>query len=205
MVEIDVLARDNGLVVAHDDRDLRRSDLLSLSEALGLLEERLSPAMRLNIDLKATGYEAEVLAATDARGLTQRCLFSSMELESLLALRRAAPEARLGWSVPRARRDYVANPLTRPLAAVALAYYRRSLPGETIRQICRGLVDVVMAYRGVVTAQLADAVFSVGGELYVWTVDDPTALARLSDLRVTGVVTNDLSIFAKHRSAAADR
>jgi glycerophosphoryl diester phosphodiesterase len=35
----------------------------------------------------------------------------------------------------------------------------------------------------------------VGGDLYVWTVDDPKRIRRLEALGVTGVITNDPRLF----------
>jgi glycerophosphoryl diester phosphodiesterase len=37
---------------------------------------------------------------------------------------------------------------------------------------------------------------AVGGELYVWTVDDPMRIAALGAIGVTGVITNDPRLFA---------
>jgi glycerophosphoryl diester phosphodiesterase len=47
-----------------------------------------------------------------------------------------------------------------------------------------------------VTPRLARAVQAAGGELYVWTVDDPRRIAKLSAIGVTGVITNDPRLFA---------
>jgi glycerophosphoryl diester phosphodiesterase len=41
------------------------------------------------------------------------------------------------------------------------------------------------------------AVRRAGGELYVWTVDEPARIGRLERLGVTGVITNDPRLFAQ--------
>ena len=46
------------------------------------------------------------------------------------------------------------------------------------------------------TPRLARAIERAGGELYVWTVDDPTRIAKLGAIGVTGVITNDPRLFA---------
>jgi glycerophosphoryl diester phosphodiesterase len=37
----------------------------------------------------------------------------------------------------------------------------------------------------------------VGGELYVWTVDEPSRIRSLERLGATGVITNDPRLFAR--------
>jgi glycerophosphoryl diester phosphodiesterase len=195
MVELDVLSYRDELFVAHDVRDLTFHAVISLDDALEALAEHLPPGLGMNLDLKSTGYERAVVHTLRYYDLLDRTLVSTMEVESLPRLRALAPELRVGWSVPKARRDYLAHKLTTPFAYAALAYYRRVLPGRTVRQLCKGDVDTIMAHWGVVTPRLWDAISSVGGELYVWTVDDQDRLLALQQLGVTGVVTNHLELF----------
>jgi glycerophosphoryl diester phosphodiesterase len=190
MVELDVLLRGDELVVAHRERDFAHEGLLTLEAALAALFDQLPSTVGLNIDLKGVGFERQVVDALGSYGLSRRTLISTMESASLPVIRAIAPDMRLGWSVPRARVNYLAFPLTLPVAHAGLAYYRSVLPGRAMRQILRGWADTIMAHWGVVTPQLCDATFSVGGELYVWTVDDRTRLTTMENLGVTGVITN---------------
>ena len=50
-------------------------------------------------------------------------------MRSLVVLRELEPALRLGWSVPRVRRDYTQSWLYRLPAYSALLYMRRRLPG----------------------------------------------------------------------------
>lgn len=192
MIELDVLQRDTELVVAHCRRELRLPDLLTLDAALGALSECLPPTMQINIDLKRAGYERAVVNAIRAHRLGDRVLISTMETESLPVLRSLSPQVRLGWSVPRARHNYLANPITKPIARAALVYYRRALPDWALRQIRQGFADAIMAHWSVITQQLRDAIVGVGGELYAWTVDDPGVFKQLEAVGVTGVISNDV-------------
>ena len=54
-----------------------------------------------------------------------------------------------------------------------------------------------MAHWALVTPRLVRAVRAAGGELYVWTVDEPARIGRLERLGVTGVITNDPRLFAQ--------
>ena len=200
MVELDVLRDGDRLVVAHDARDLARPEQIDFGEALRALGELLDPDVRIDVDIKAVGYEPQVAQAIEAAGLTARTLVSTMEAGSLAVLRREAPNLALGLSVPRARRDYLAHPLTRPGAYGMLAYLRRVLPGQVARVLAAGEADAIMAHWGVVTSRLVAAVGSAGAELFVWTVDDPRRLPVLQRLGVTGVITNDRGLFARAES-----
>jgi glycerophosphoryl diester phosphodiesterase len=128
-----------------------------------------------------------------------RTLVSTMEASTLRVLRAAAPELRLGLSVPRARRDYLSHPLTRPAAYAMLAYLRQVLPRRAVRVLHSGLADAIMAHWGVVTPSLVEAIHKAGGELYVWTVDDAERLVSLHAQGVRAVITNDPDLFARAR------
>ena len=197
MVEIDVLSHGDRLVIAHDPSDLTHEVLIDFADALAALSELLPERVGLNVDVKTTGYETRVADAIAAAGLAHRTLVSTMENDSLLVLRRVAPELRLGLSVPKARRNYLAHPLTRPAAYVMLEYLRRTLPGKLEPALEAGTFDAIMAHWGVVTPRLVDAVRHHDRELYVWTVDDHTRLPTLCRLGVTGVITNDRLLFSR--------
>lgn len=195
MVELDVLRHQGRLVVAHDAGDLSHPGLPRFEEALAALVELLGPEVRIDVDIKATGYELEVAEAITRAGIAERTLVSTMEPTSLATLRREAPGLTLGLSVPLARRNYLAHPLTRPGAYVMLAYLRRVLPTRVARALDAGEADAIMAHWGVVTARLVSAVLGRGAELFVWTVDDLPRLERMRSLGVTGVITNQRDLF----------
>ncbi len=197
MVELDVLRHGDTLVVAHDPTDLGHSDQIPFADALRRLRNLLPDTVEFDVDIKTTGYEHEVLDTLHALDLVPRSLVSTMEASSLAILRAAAPELRLGLSVPKVRRNYLAHPLTRPGAYVMLAYLRRVLPRQARRVLRSGQADAIMAHWGVVTQRLVEAVRAEGAELYVWTVDDPARLVALEELGVTGVITNDRELFRR--------
>jgi glycerophosphoryl diester phosphodiesterase len=200
MVEFDVLPehpdRSGGLVLAHDFQAAARHEPLTLEEGLAHFAQDAWEGIELDVDLKTTGYELRVVDALREYGLAERALISTMEEESLRVIRTAAPEIRLGWSVPKLRRDYMANPVTRVPALVGAQYLRTVLPGQAARAIRAGRIDAVMSHWALVTRRLARAVDEAGGELYVWTVDDATRIAKLDALGVTGIITNDPRLFA---------
>ena len=199
MIELDVLsARPDGggeLLVAHDYEDLRSRAPLSLARALEHLASPPFAALRFDVDVKLPGYELRLLDALRAAGLIERTLLSGMYPSALARVRAAEPALQLGWSVPRVRRDYTNDLLTAIPALALLTGYRAALPRRARAALAAGSVDAIMAHWRVVTEALLREVHAEGGELYVWTVDDARRIARLSELSVDGIITNDPRLF----------
>jgi glycerophosphoryl diester phosphodiesterase len=198
MIELDVLPEraGKGLVLAHDYEDAERRRPLTLDEGLSHLASEPFAAIELIVDLKLPGYELAVLEALERHGLAQRSLVSTMYRESLARLRTSAPGMKLGWSVPRARRDYTNSPLMVGPAIAALRAMRMVMPRRARAAIETGVCDALLAHWRLVTPRLVAAVKRAGGELYVWTVDDGRRIEALRQLGVTGVITNDPRLFA---------
>jgi glycerophosphoryl diester phosphodiesterase len=199
-IEFDVIAEhpdgSGGLLLAHDAEDARGRAAHTLDEGLAHFADVAYDAVELIVDLKATGYEDRVAAAIGRHGLTQRSLVSTMEERSLKLLRARHPQIRLGWSVPRLRRDPLRNPLVAGPAVVLMHYMRQALPSVASNRIRRGEIDALMAHWRLATPELARAVSHAGGELYVWTVDDARRIAKLERMGVSGVISNDPRLFA---------
>ena len=203
MIEFDVLPlRDrDGLILAHDYLDASRRTPLTLAEGLDHLCGPGLAELDLDVDLKLPGYEEEVLGELRERGMVGRVLITSQYRESLARVRAVEPAARVGWSVPRARRDYTASPLTIVPALGLLAAGRASLPALAARAIRSGAIDAIMAHWRLVTPRLARSVRAAGGELYVWTVDDLETIRRLAAMGVDGIITNDPRLFVRLQPA----
>jgi glycerophosphoryl diester phosphodiesterase len=200
MIEFDVLPEDidrpseSRLRLAHDySRDVSAAP--TLEQGLDHLAAEAFIGVELDVDLKAPGYEERVLAALRDRDLVGRTLVSSQYMRSLVKLRALEPELRLGWSVPRVKRDYTANLIYAVPAYSALLYVRRRLPAVAAGHIAAGRCDALMCHFKLVTPALLEAVRGAGGELYVWTVDDARRIRSLEALGVTGVITNDPRLF----------
>jgi glycerophosphoryl diester phosphodiesterase len=200
MVEFDVLPehpdRSGRLVLAHDFAAAARDDPLTLEQGLAHFAQDAWEGIELDVDLKTTGYERRVIDALREFGLAERALISTMEEESLRIVRAEAPDIRLGWSVPKLKRNYLSNAFTRVPALAAAQYARRVLPERAASAIREGRVDAIMSHWALVSPRLVRAVDDAGGELYVWTVDDAMRITKLDALGVTGIITNDPRLFA---------
>jgi glycerophosphoryl diester phosphodiesterase len=200
MIEFDVLREEagEGLILAHDWADAAgRDSPHTLDEALAYFASEAFAGVELNVDLKLPGYELRVLAALRSSGLVERALISSQHEESLAVLRAAEPGVRLGWSVPKLKRDPFRSAATRVPAYVAMHAFRALLPERAARAIRSRRCDALMVHWRLVTPRLVRSVQGAGGELYVWTVDDLDRLRTFEALGVTGVITNDPRLFTQ--------
>jgi glycerophosphoryl diester phosphodiesterase len=197
MIEFDVLPErgSDRLILAHDYRAAARGTPPPLEEGLAHFATDAYGGVELDVDLKLPGYEERVVEALRSFGLVERSLVSSQYRESLALIRRVEPRLRLGWSVPRVRKDYTGSPLTLLPAHAALAVYRLALPRRAAGALRGGAIEAVMAHWRLVTPRLVRTVRRAGGDVYVWTVDDAREIRRFEDLGVTGVITNDPRLF----------
>jgi glycerophosphoryl diester phosphodiesterase len=200
MIEFDVLSEhpdgSGRLLLAHDYEALRATPPLTLREGLEHLASEPYVGIELDVDVKLPGYGERVVKELRETGLVERSLVSSTYPQELDAMRAIEPSLRVGWSVPRARRDYTEDRLMAIPALGMLAAYRAWLPGRARAALRAGRFDAVMAHWRVVTSTLVGAVASAGGELYVWTVDDAALMSRLTALGVDGIITNDPRLFS---------
>jgi glycerophosphoryl diester phosphodiesterase len=201
MIELDVLSeRPDGsgrLLVAHDYEDMRSRVPLSFEQALEHLAGEEFAEIDLDVDVKLPGYELRVLQTLRDFELVPRTLISGMFPAGLAAIRAAEPSLRLGWSVPRVRRDYTTDMLTAIPALAMLTGYRATLPRRVRTALLEGRFDAIMAHWRVVTGALVRAVADGGGELYVWTVDDARMIDKLTAMGVDGIITNDPRLFSR--------
>jgi glycerophosphoryl diester phosphodiesterase len=197
MIEFDVLPERGSerLLLAHDYEDAGRRSPHTLEEALDHLTSEAFRGVDLDVDLKLPGYELQVLEALRAHGVGGRSLISSQYRSSLETIRAADPDVRLGWSVPKLRRDpFKSRVLAFPALAGLLAM-RALLPLQAASMIRARRCDALMAHWRLVTPRLVRAVRGAGGELYVWTVDELPQIRTFEALGVTGVITNDPRLF----------
>jgi glycerophosphoryl diester phosphodiesterase len=201
MIEFDVISEqpDGGgrLLIAHDREDAREREPLTLEQACEHLSQPQFAGVELDVDIKLTGYELRVLEVLRERELIERTLVSSMFPNGLDQIRAVEPELRLGWSVPRVRRDYTTDMLTAIPALAILTGYRAALPRRARAALAAGRFEAIMAHWRVVTGGLLRAVREAGGELYVWTVDDAGLIDKLTAMGVDGIITNDPRLFSQ--------
>jgi glycerophosphoryl diester phosphodiesterase len=183
------------LLVAHDWGDAGRREPLTLAETLDAFTRPPLDRVEIDFDLKVAGREDELADALRDRGLLERALVSTMETRSLAYLKRAEPELRRGWTLPKVYRDWNRARWARPLVLAGSASLRARLP-RLIRRRAPGLgVWAVWLYHPLITRRLIGAVHAIDIEVIAWTVDDEHRIAALRDLGVDGICTNDPRLF----------
>jgi glycerophosphoryl diester phosphodiesterase len=214
MVEVDVLSLADGtLVLAHSDDLLEIShgtargrvteeslaelrevapELPTLDEALALLA---GSGAGVQLDVKAPGYERPLIEAVQRYGLAERTLVSSCYPEVLLLAGELEPALRRGLTYPFDRRGVSGRRFMRPAVRVALRGLRAALPRRIAGLLARADASVATLQYTVVSAAVVRRCHEAGAQVLAWTVDDPVLYARLADLGVDGVITNDPRIF----------
>jgi glycerophosphoryl diester phosphodiesterase len=188
VIEFDVIRKRGRLVLAHSVLDAYRRECLQLKDGLAHLgEDRYAP-VQFNVDLKLPGYEREALTLLREFDLTHRCLVSSQFVRSLDRVRAAEPRIAIGVSVG----GFLARRLHR--------WDGGRLAELIAEQIRAGRFDALMAHHALVCDELVELIAAAGGEVYAWTVDDPTLIERLIALGVAGVTTNDPRMFARREA-----
>jgi glycerophosphoryl diester phosphodiesterase len=182
MIEFDVRCSRGELVLAHTLLDARLGRSVRLRDALAYLAASSFDEIDLNVDVKRTGYERQLLDQLRAARLLDRALISSQVPAVLDRVRELEPCARVGISVG----GRVARLSRR---------YR-----DWREQILEGLAarrwDALMAQHRLVNGSLLEAVADRGARLYAWTVNERSSIESLQQLGVHGITTADPRLFA---------
>ena len=185
------------LVVAHDWHDAERRTPLKLTEALDAFLAPPLDAVEIDIDIKLSGREEEIVTALQERDLVGRAMVSTMEMYSLARVRELEPELRRGWTYPKVTKDWASKRWAKGPMLAALAVMRQRLPGLAAQELPRLGVSAMWVYHPLVSRQLARIANLAEVELIAWTVDDPKRMKRLLEHGVHGLCSNDPRLFAE--------
>lgn len=193
LIELDVLwaHRRGPLLIAHDFADAESRTPHTLEEVLEAFTRPPLDRVELNLDIKRPGREEDVVAAVREFGLLERAMASGLDLIAIDRLRALGSGLRLGWTVPKVQRQRDLIWARRPLLDIALARWRRRLPGIARRQLRDRGVHALWAHHALVSPELVEAVRENEVELMAWTVDDSERITTLRALGVSGICTND--------------
>ena len=191
LVEFDVHAAGDALVVAHD-RPASVDGLPTLDEVLELLG---SAGVGVHLDLKSQGAERPVAEALRRHGLVERTVVSSFRGPTLRALHAVEPGLRLGRTYPQDRTGLTKRRVFQPPARAIVRVLRRALPRRIAGLLAGSQASAAVLYWEVVSEAAVARCHALGAPVLVWTVDDPALLPWLDEIGVDGVITNDPRIF----------
>jgi len=192
-VEFDVRrTRDGATVIFHDDRTASGREVRSLLhrelvDELGpeamTLDELLDVAagrVGLHLDLKETGYEAEIVRAALDRSPVDRLVITSGDA-AIRTIKEQFPQVRAGLSIGE-EIDRLA-PWMKLRVRLSELFPRGRLQ--------RSHADFVAVHRQLADLSVLRYCANHGMDAWVWTVDDEPGIAHfLADPRVTTLITN---------------
>jgi glycerophosphoryl diester phosphodiesterase len=191
-VEFDVLElADGALAIAHDER-VYEPGAPTLDEALAFFRERAD--VGLHIDVKARRGEAVARAIAEA-DLVERSVASSSWPSTLRGLRAAVPELSVALTYPDDRRGIARRRLARPFVLPTVTALGKLLPVRLPRWLAATDARVAMLHYAVVSPAVIERCHRCGVAVWTWTVNDEALFARLVELGVDGVITDDPRIF----------
>jgi glycerophosphoryl diester phosphodiesterase len=182
MVEVDVRRRasDGELVLAHDkgpnEAAARLRDALALARHAGI---------PLNLDLKQNHLSEQLVRELREADMTERIVITGGGWEQALWIRHLEPSIRVGLTIPRRHHDWV-----RALGGAVNRVWRYVWTGRVDLLLKATNCDLVTVQHRLVTPRLITQVHRAGGEIWVWTPDEPATIARLVAMGVDGICTN---------------
>lgn len=167
-VEVDVRSGPDGWAAQHDPGPPWGASLAAVADLVA------AAGARLMVDLKEIGGEEDALGVVLERVPAARVIVSTLEDESVAAVRRAFPDLPVGLSLGRAQPER----RVRTRLSEAFPARRARACGATFLSVNRGFVRFGILRRAPLP-------------VYLWTVDDEAELRRyLRDRRLRGLVTN---------------
>lgn len=218
MIEFDVRRLGDGtLVMWHDPTvpteggSVRLADLTAAAlralqprgEPISTLDEgveMLRKRVLLNVDLKAQGYEHEVLERLDAHSVAADSLISSLYAPSLRRLYEVRPSLQLGISYPEDRASASKKPWLGPAVTASLFLMRGTLLMTMGRLLAQSQANHAMLYHKLVSPGAVRALRGAGVRVFTWTVDELERIRAMAAAEVDGITTNRPELFGRMNS-----
>jgi glycerophosphoryl diester phosphodiesterase len=192
LVELDVIAVDGTLVLAHSREELR-GEPATLDEALAFL----APTGRgIQVDLKAAGTETAIVDALRRHDLVDRSLVSTFWRGSLRLLHELEPDLARGLTYPEDRHGLSARRILGGLIGPGLAAMRSVLALRLPRMLAAANANVAVLHLQVVTDSVVGRCHALDVPVLAWTALTSEQVRRLDRLGVDGVIADDPRILS---------
>jgi len=192
LVELDVIAVDGALVLAHSLEELR-GEPATLDEALAFL----APTGRgIQVDLKAAGIEAAIVEALRRHDVVERSLVSTFWPRSLRVLRDLEPELARGLTYPEDRHGLSTRGILAGLIRPGLAAMRSVLALRLPRMLAAANANVAVLHLQVVSESVVRRCHALDVPVLAWTALTSEQVTRLDRLGADGVIADDPRILS---------
>jgi glycerophosphoryl diester phosphodiesterase len=195
MLEFDVIARRDGVIVLAHEAARITPQSPTLDDALAFCAERL-PGIGLQVDLKRRGFEGAVVEALRRHGVLDRAWVSGVDAGSLRRVADLEPDLPCSYTLPRDRLGISKRGPLAPVVRAALASLGASLPRRLPVLLARARAAAATLHHSIASAAAIVRAHELGAAVYVWTVDDPNLAERFVLDGADGIITNDPRIFA---------
>lgn len=185
IVEFDI---SPGLRLGHSLDELPEEEL-SLDAALELLKAH---GVGAHLDVKLPGYEDAVLAAVRRHGLAGRALVSTAFAVS--ARRFAGNGLPVAIGYPRDRLGVSNLRWPQPLTRAGAAALRTAMPGRIPVLLRWARADTLSLHHTLCSRAAVATAHRFDAPVLAWTVNDPTAVRRVTAAGVDGIVSDDPEI-----------
>jgi glycerophosphoryl diester phosphodiesterase len=192
LVELDVIAVDGTLVLAHSPDELP-GEPATLDEALAFL----APSGRgIQVDLKEAGTEAAIVDALRRHDVVDRSLVSTAWPRSLRTLHELEPELARGLTYPEDRHGVSGRRMLAGLVRPGLAAMRSVLALRLPRMLAAANANVAVLHLQVVSDSVVRRCHALDVPVLAWTALTSEQVRRLDRLGVDGVIADDPRILA---------
>lgn len=192
LVELDVIAVDGTLVLAHSPDELP-GEPATLEEALAFLAPT---GCGVQVDLKAAGTETAIVDALRRHGVVDRSLVSTVWARSLRVLHELEPELARGLTYPEDRHGLSTRGILAGFVRPGLAAMRSVLALRLPRMLAAANANVAVLHLQVVTDSVVRRCHTLDVPVLAWTALTAEQVRRLDRLGVDGVIADDPRILA---------
>jgi glycerophosphoryl diester phosphodiesterase len=193
VVELDVLRRDDGLLVLGHGPAVPEG-APPLDDALQLVA-RLGLAVQL--DVKIDGCGAGCVDALRRHDLVSRAFVSSFSLRILQGFADAEPQLPRSFTYPEDRLGATERRLLRPAVKPGLAVLRALAPRWLPRQLRAAGARAATLNWAVASPAAVAACHASGAAVYVWTVNEATLAMTLVERGIDGIISDDPGILRR--------
>jgi glycerophosphoryl diester phosphodiesterase len=184
LVEFDVGA---AFVLGHSEHEVP-DEPVSLDDALAFLQAH---GIGVHVDLKASGIEAEIVAALRRHDLIGRAVVSTVSGSSVRRLAELAPELDRAITYPHDRHGISGFSWPEAVTKTGAAALRAVMPLRVPPLLKMARANVLSLHHALASRAAIATVHALGAPVLVWTVNEPEVVERLAASGADAIISDD--------------